>query len=100
MRRMGWVLLALCVGSSTARAAPWSNLRELSVTAGGGAVGATAAIPGIGTLTSFGLSSVAVTVWSPGVRNATETSATPCEKDASAGSSMAESPELMRTLPA
>ena len=28
---------------------------------GGGAVGATAAIPGIGTLTSFGLSSVAVT---------------------------------------
>lgn len=32
-----------------------------SVTAGGGAVGATAAVPGIGTLASFGLSSVAVT---------------------------------------
>ncbi|MFY0528606.1 hypothetical protein ACN28I_37400 [Archangium gephyra] len=41
MRRMGWVLLALCVGSSTARAAPWSNLRELSVTAGGGVEGYT-----------------------------------------------------------
>ncbi len=41
MRRMGWVLLALCVGSSTARAAPWSRLRELSVTAGGGVEGYT-----------------------------------------------------------
>ena len=31
-----------------------------SVTAGGGAVGATAAVPGIGTIASLGLSSVAV----------------------------------------
>ncbi|WP_375767885.1 hypothetical protein NR798_40395 [Archangium gephyra] len=41
MRRMGWVLLALCVGSTPARAALWSNLRELSVSAGAGVEGYT-----------------------------------------------------------
>lgn len=39
--RAGWVLLALCVGSTGAHAAPWSNLRELSVMAGGGVEGYT-----------------------------------------------------------
>jgi hypothetical protein len=38
---VGWVFLALCVGSTAVRAAPWSNLRELSVTAGGGVEGYT-----------------------------------------------------------
>ncbi|PTL84203.1 hypothetical protein DAT35_12285 [Vitiosangium sp. GDMCC 1.1324] len=38
---MGWVLLALCAGSTSAHAAPWSNLRELSVWVGGGVEGYT-----------------------------------------------------------
>lgn len=38
---MGWVLLALGVGSTAARAAPWSNLREVSVSAGAGVEGYT-----------------------------------------------------------
>jgi hypothetical protein len=38
---VGWVLLALCVGSQAAKAAPWSRLRELSVTAGAGVEGYT-----------------------------------------------------------
>ncbi|MFL5357266.1 hypothetical protein [Archangium sp.] len=41
---MGWVLLALCVGSTGAHAAPWSHLRELSVMAGGGVEGYTLAL--------------------------------------------------------
>ncbi|HEX5746553.1 MAG TPA: hypothetical protein VFZ09_09930 [Archangium sp.] len=42
MRRAGWgVLLALGVGSQVAGAAPWSHLRELSVTAGAGVEGYT-----------------------------------------------------------
>ncbi|MGZ3460591.1 MAG: hypothetical protein ACXU86_19055 [Archangium sp.] len=39
--RAGWVLLALCGGSTGARAGPWSNLREVSVMAGGGVEGYT-----------------------------------------------------------
>lgn len=39
--RAGWGLLALCVGSPGAHAAPWSNLREVSVMAGGGVEGYT-----------------------------------------------------------
>ncbi|MFY0571264.1 hypothetical protein ACN28E_46560 [Archangium lansingense] len=35
------MLLALCVASTAALAAPWSNLRELSVSAGGGVEGYT-----------------------------------------------------------
>lgn len=42
--RAGWVLLALCVGSTGAHAAPWSRLRELSVMAGGGVEGYTLAL--------------------------------------------------------
>jgi hypothetical protein len=42
MKRAGWgVLLALGVGSQVAGAAPWSRLRELSVTAGAGVEGYT-----------------------------------------------------------
>lgn len=41
MRRVGGVLLALCLGSTAARAAPWSHLRELSVSAGAGVEGYT-----------------------------------------------------------
>ncbi len=41
MRRMGWVLLALCMGSTAARAALWSKLREVSVSAGAGVEGYT-----------------------------------------------------------
>lgn len=42
--RAAWVLLALCGGSTGAHAAPWSNLRELSVMAGGGVEGYTLAL--------------------------------------------------------
>lgn len=42
--RAGWVLLALCVGSTGAHAAPWSSLREMSVMAGGGVEGYTLAL--------------------------------------------------------
>jgi hypothetical protein len=38
---VGWVLVALCVGGTAVRAAPWSNLRELSISAGAGVEGYT-----------------------------------------------------------
>jgi hypothetical protein len=63
--RAGWVLLALCVGSTGTHAAPWSNLRELSVMAGGGVEGYTLALaPRIDPGVSYG---VAVGVLPPPV---------------------------------